>query len=68
MPFVTREMSLQMQKGRWRPHCHVCGHFIGEGGYYDVMDNEEGYSTCKKHTQQAAFDEFVNADERLLFR
>jgi hypothetical protein len=39
-----------MSAGKWRPNCHVCGRFIGVGGYYDVIDNEEGYSTCYWHT------------------
>lgn len=50
MPLITREMSLQMQTARWRPKCYVCGYFIGEGGFYDVFDQEEGYSTCKRRT------------------
>ena len=56
MPIVTKKMSSDMSRGKWRPTCYKCGKFIGVGGYYDVVyDNynggyEEGYSTCQKHT------------------
>lgn len=56
MPYVTKRISLEMLAGGWRPNCHVCGRFVGEGGYYDVSWDsyngawEEGDSTCKAHT------------------
>lgn len=58
MPVVTKEMSQAWARRRWRPVCSKCGRFIGEGGFYDVMWDgynggwEEGYSTCRQHTQQ----------------
>ncbi len=32
--------------GNYRIHCHKCGRFVGEDGFIDVYDNEEGYSLC----------------------
>jgi hypothetical protein len=43
----------------YRPTCYICGKFVGEGGYYDIVWDsynggyEEGYSTCKKHTNKS---------------
>lgn len=54
MPIVTKEMSKDFIKAKFRPNCIKCGKFIGEGGYYDVIYDdymggyEEGYSLCKK--------------------
>jgi len=56
MPLVTKKISSEMSKGGWRPHCCICGRYIGVGGLYDVGYDyynggyEEGYSTCKFHT------------------
>jgi hypothetical protein len=54
MPIVTKELSKDFAKAKFRPKCHKCGKFIGEGGLYDIFYDdynggyEEGYSECKK--------------------
>jgi len=55
---ITTEISADFARRRWRPNCYICGRFIGAGGVYDVYYDgynggwEEGYSTCKQHTDQ----------------
>lgn len=48
MPVVKKGMF----KGRYRPHCKKCGHFVGEGGLYniscDYYGDEINESLCKK--------------------
>ncbi len=50
MPIVTKNFYKGL--GRWRATCHSCGRFIGDGGFYDVIDNEEGYSLCAQHRKE----------------
>jgi len=50
MPIVTKGFYKGL--GHWRATCYICGQFIGEGGLYDVMDNEEDSSMCRKHREE----------------
>ncbi len=58
MPIVDRLLSSAFAKAKWRPKCHVCGRFVGIGGFFDTPEpsthgeppHEGGYDTCKRHT------------------
>lgn len=54
MPIITKEMSADMARAKWRPRCYRCGRFVGIGGFYDALpeDTEEGYSACAEHAKK----------------
>ena len=62
MPIVDAQLSSDFARAGCRPKCHVCGRFIGVGGYFDKPLPslcgepawEGGYDTCKQHTEEPA--------------
>ena len=49
---VTKKLSADMSKGKWRPHCEVCGRFIGVGGLYGNDGYEVEEVLCKTHYEK----------------